>query len=298
MTYSIEVSPLYRLPSKRRLCELLFISRRRLKGLMSDSEYREWHTKSGRLIEEPNAALKVVQARLKDLIARIEHPSWLHSGVRGKSHITNAQQHTGLRCVGTIDIESFYRSTRKEYVFRFFRYLLHQPEDVAWVITDLSTYRGHLPTGSPSSQLLSFWAYRPMFEMMKERAEGHGGTLTLYVDDIAVSALEVLPSSMLSEIAETLLPFELRARKSKTTRRNTSEWKVVTGAAISPTGELDVPNRLRERIHDQVRTMKGGRLSGRGLLRLQGLLSSARQIDGSFHESLYRYVRYLTSSRS
>jgi len=230
MSYSIEDSPLHGLPSKKKLCDLLFVHPNRLRALMSDSEYRrEWWTKSGRLIEEPLDSLKAVQGRIKELVSRIQHPAWLYSGVRGKSYIDNAEQHAGQQCLCSIDIDSFFQSTRKEYVFRFFRYLLCQPEDVAWAVSDLATYKNHLPTGgSPSSQALAFWAYRPMFELM--------------------------------------------------------------------TGSLDVPNRLRKKIYDHITLLKEGSLDESGVLRLLGLLTSARQIDHSFHDSLYRYVRYLARS--
>ena len=265
---------------------------------MSDAEYREWRKKSGRLIEEPFEALKAVQRRIKDLLSRIEHPNWLYSGIRGKSYIDNAEQHAGRRCLYSIDIDSFFQSARKEYVFRFFRYVLRQPEDVAWAITDLVTYSDHLPTGSPSSQALAFWAYRPMFEMMHENARDMGGLLTLYVDDITVSSNGnlALADDVLTSLTGVLSGFELEINKGKTKRRDRDQWKVVTGAAISPIGNLDVPNRLRKKIHDHITLLKAGRLDDTGVRRVLGQLTSARQIDPTFHESLYRYVKYLASS--
>jgi len=298
MSYSIEDSPLHGLPSKKKLCDLLFVHPNRLRALMSDSEYRrEWWTKSGRLIEEPLDSLKAVQGRIKELVSRIQHPAWLYSGVRGKSYIDNAEQHAGQQCLCSIDIDSFFQSTRKEYVFRFFRYLLCQPEDVAWAVSDLATYKNHLPTGgSPSSQALAFWAYRPMFELMHEKVQELGGVLTLYVDDIAISTDDRLTDDAFSSLEGVMSGFELRINESKTERRGREQWKVVTGAAISPTGSLDVPNRLRKKIYDHITLLKEGSLDESGVLRLLGLLTSARQIDHSFHDSLYRYVRYLARS--
>lgn len=45
-----------------------------------------------------------------------------------------------------------------------FRDIFLMEKDIAWLLTDLVTVDGKLPTGSPSSQTIVFWAYRDMFE--------------------------------------------------------------------------------------------------------------------------------------
>ncbi len=291
--YSLEASPFYRLPSRRKLCDLLYVRPKRLQALMSDTKYRVWKEKSGRLIEEPFDSLKAVHRRVQQLLSRIEHPDWVYSGVCGRSYIDNARQHTGCPFLCSIDIDSFFQSAKKEYVFRFFRYVFRQPEDVAWALSDLLTYREHLPTGSPSSQILAFWAYRPMFEMLRDRVRDSGGIVTVYVDDIAISSERNLADDILKASREVISGFELGINEGKTKRRGREQWKVITGAAISPTGGLDIPNRRRKKIHAYITSLKAGELDESGVRSLQGMLASARQIDPSFHDQLYKYVRYL-----
>jgi len=296
--YPLHQSPLYSLSNKRRLCELLSVPRAELSDLASDGNYRIWQKRMKgrqRTIEEPLGPLKRVHKQVQILLSRLEYPDWVYSGIRGRSYVGNAQRHTGERCLCSFDIQSFYQSSKKEYVFRFLRYLMRQSQDVSWVLADIATYKSHLPTGSPSSQLLAFWAYQPMFGALRDLAASVGGTFTLYVDDIAVSTEQPLPEKVVGELGRVVRGYGLRLKRSKTQRRNCSEWKVVTGGAISPEGTLTIPNRLRQRIHTKVVALKKGDLDESGLTSLRGLLTAARQLDPSFHESLYQYVCHLAS---
>jgi RNA-directed DNA polymerase len=59
---------------------------------------------------------------------------------------------------------------------------------IAWILTDLVTYKGVLPTGSPSSQLVVYCAYSLMFEEIKSISEKYGCIFSLYVDDMTLSS--------------------------------------------------------------------------------------------------------------
>ena len=292
-SYALEASPLFRLPSKRKLCDHLRIDPKRLRNMQGDALYRIWQNGTGRTIEEPSDSLTTIHRRFQRLLSRIEHPEWVFSGIRGRSYVDNARQHTEKRCLCSIDINSFFQSARREYVFRFLHYVLRQPDDIAWILTDILTYETHLPTGSPSSQILAFWAYKPMFVALHNIADGMGATLTLYVDDIAISSDRPLDGNALRAFERVVAGFDLRLKERKTRQRDSSQWKLITGVAISPTGDIEVPNRLRERIRHLVVPLKAGTIDDQGLASLLGMLTSARQIDPSFHESLYQYVRYL-----
>lgn len=270
-----------------------------LSSLSSDSYYQVWPKQTAgkiRVIEEPRQPLTEIHKQLQRLLSRIEHPEWVYSGIRGRSYVDNAKHHIGKKCVCSLDIESFYQSSRKEFVFRFFRFVMLQPEDVAWILADIATYQDHLPTGSASSQILAFWAYRPMFEELRNIALSEEGSLTVYVDDITISSAQPLSDQVVNKLNSTIQGAGLRLNAGKTKRRGSEEWKVVTGGAISPEGMLTVPNRLRKKIHNSVLALKRGSLDEAGLISLRGLLAAAWQLDPSFHSSLNDYVKYLSQS--
>ena len=54
-------------------------------------------TKKPRLIEAPQAELKIVQRRIKTLLGKIQTPDNVFSGIKGKSYPENARMHIGGR---------------------------------------------------------------------------------------------------------------------------------------------------------------------------------------------------------
>ena len=56
--------------------------------------------------------------------------------------------------------------------------------DVAGLLTRLATYQRHLPTGSPLSPIMAYFAYYDVWEAVAEITRQHGYTLTVYVDDV------------------------------------------------------------------------------------------------------------------
>jgi len=291
--YSLEQSPLYRLGNRARLCSLLHITRDQLPRLQSDEFYRIFSKRSdgkARTIEEPRGTLKKVHRRLHILLSRMEHPEWCFSGIRGRSHVDNARCHAGVRYLMACDIHSFYQSSRKEYVFRFFHNRMKQVQDIAWLLVDIATFDDHLPTGSSSSSLLAFRAYEPMFQSLRDLAIDAEAEFSLYVDDMTFSSEKPLRAGLVGDVSRIVKAYGLELKKSKTRFYGPKRWKKVTGGAISPEGDVTIPNRLLHEIHRYSEALKRGGLVPSEIRRLHGLLSEARQIDPMFGEHLYRFV--------
>ena len=58
-----------------------------------------------------------------------------------------------------IDIHSFYPSTDSIKVLQFYKHSLEIPNDIANILTNLTTFDAHLPTGAPTSVILAYFAY-------------------------------------------------------------------------------------------------------------------------------------------
>ena len=160
-------SALFRLTSPRRLAEMLLVPRATLERLVEagdDNYLVRPDRKSGRIIEEPKPQLKLIHQRFARLLAQIETPDYLHSGVKGRSYITNANAHGADDACVKLDIKKFFPSSSSHHVQRFFEDVLEYPPDVASRAKQLLTHDGHLPTGGNASPILSFWAYKPMFD--------------------------------------------------------------------------------------------------------------------------------------
>ena len=65
-------------------------------------------------------------------------------------------------------------------------FLLLTSPDVAKLLSDITTLN-YIPTGSPSSQILAYFAYEEMFINMFNVSQEFNCKMTLYVDDLTFS---------------------------------------------------------------------------------------------------------------
>ncbi len=260
MSYTIKTSPFYKLSSKRHLCELLEInySLKTLRSLCLDSKYfarsKKKKTKFGqdklRPIEEPKPDLKKIHSRLKDLFARIEAPPYLKSGVKGESYKTNAEAHLVQKAKYYVmmDIKAFFPSCTQNSLFKSLKDHFEMMPDIAWTLSNLVTYKGHVPTGSPFSQQAAFWANKSIFDEIGKLAQKYSIAFTLYVDDMTFSSQKRIPQAFLNGVNKLLNSNDLRIKASKTEFCGPNDFKCVTGAGITPSGNLAVPNKRKKTI--------------------------------------------------
>lgn len=277
-------SALFRLTSPRRLAEILLVPRATLERLveLGDANYLVRPDRStGRTIEEPKPDLKIVQKRFARLLAQIETPDYLHSGVKGRSYITNASCHiAGLSCI-KLDIRKFFPSSSSHYVQLFFEEVLEYPPDVASRAKRLLTYNGHLPTGGNASTILSFWAYKPMFDEIEALAKEHGCAFTLYVDDMSLTG--VFANRKCQQAARKIVArYGLRAHKAKAF--SPGQPRVLTGIANTRRGR-EVPHRRARSIARLEQEEAAASTANEKLKVLPGLigkLSEASIVDPSW----------------
>ncbi|MEX9691690.1 RNA-directed DNA polymerase, partial [Providencia rettgeri] len=112
--YNKDQSPLFKIKSHKRLCDVLGLSSiTTLKNIIrnGDSNYYKstiHKDNKERKIEVPLPQLKRIHQRINLYLSRIKTPDYLHSGIKKRSHITNAKQHLKNDHVVKIDIKSFY----------------------------------------------------------------------------------------------------------------------------------------------------------------------------------------------
>ncbi len=198
-TYPLDQCPLYRMQSRKKLAQEIFNVElallERLDG--NASNYRIFDIQQGektRQVEVPKPILERIHRRLFVLFERIEKPDYLHSGVKGRSYITNARCHVGPAPLVKLDVKKFYPSVDSARVYRLFQETLRCSPDVAGLLVKLTTYDGHVPTGSCVSQLLAFFAAKPMFDELDSLAANHETRFTCYVDDMTFSGARATPA--------------------------------------------------------------------------------------------------------
>lgn len=249
--YQLQDSHFYKLPSKKKLAELLFTSVTALKGMTDKSiphyEYWEEQKSDGtmRPLCCPHEGLDKVQSRIAYLLACIETPDYVHAPVPKKTYVTNAAAHRDSRAFCLMDIESFYPSCREEKVLAFFQHRMKCPSDVAVILARLCCDKGSLPQGSSSSPILSYWAYSEMWDEIHEIAEKANNTFTLYIDDLTVSG-KTVSRKVIWEIQQQIHKHGLSI-KAKKTRWIIDKPADVTGVIVGPKG-LKLPNRQHKKL--------------------------------------------------
>lgn len=291
----IAQSKLYRLGRKKDLAALFRLSLPELKKLTSDNNFKEWTKnqkgKKGRIIEEPLPALAAVLSELHVILSAVHTPSWLMSGKKGVKPQDNAEAHCQNGHMVNVDIASFYQSTKREFIYSAFKTLFGHTNDVAALIADLVTYKGHIPTGTATSQLMAFWAYRQTFERINRLCSTHGILMTVWVDDITFSSSKPFPKNWLSDIKKITGEVALSLKTEKTKRYTPSEYKTVTGSAISPDGRILVKNAKRQEIVALLKDKRVERLQLKETRVLVGKLASQRQNESNFFQGVYSRAR-------
>ncbi|WP_411888309.1 reverse transcriptase family protein [Hydrocarboniphaga effusa] len=225
--------------------------------LAGSGAYKEWETRpkfpnskhpalvhKSRKIQEPVGLLRDVQDRASQLLSRINLPEYLHSARKGHSYRTNAAVHDGPGCAFRIDIKRFYESAQDTYVQRFFLERLECSPDVAHILTEITCFRRRLPTGSPLSPLISYFAYAAMFDRLAELANSVGARMTVYVDDVVFSGTNVT-GDLIPACVKIMRDFELIGHKILF--YSLGEERVVTGLSVSPSG-IGVTNKRKRKL--------------------------------------------------
>lgn len=141
-----------------------------------------------RVIRPSKTKLKLIQSKIKDrILSDIELPSNVHGGVKKKSNITNAKPHQGKKYVFTTDLKDFYPSIKSKKIHNTFIELGYNKQ-FAFYITKLTTWKGELPQGTPTSTHISNIIFLETDYKLIKICEENDITYTRYIDDLTFSS--------------------------------------------------------------------------------------------------------------
>ncbi|WP_277960740.1 reverse transcriptase family protein [Pseudomonas sp. RIT-To-2] len=317
-SYDICQSALYNTSTKFKLASLFSIELTELRECIGD--YRQFQLipepdpfKTGkppkaRQVQKPSPRLMVIHERILKLLRCVRVPEYMQFALKGTSYKVNAESHLGKNSIATLDIRNFFGSTSKSKVFNFFKEALKAPGDVANLYADLITFDNCLPTGSPLSPLISFYANRNLFDVINKIAEAHNLTFTCYVDDLTFSG-DKISDGFMWQIEQTIAAYGHVVASNKTKVFENGKAAHITGVVIHD-GVIRVPNAR----HRKMRLIRTAITSGKGThgfskkeleYKLAGLLGEAAYLDPShlpaaieFNKSIQRNSLAATEYRS
>lgn len=236
---------LFAIASPADLARRLSTSTEKLEQLANSGDnYKLWTTAGGREVEEPQRHLQAIHSRVHRYLSRVEVPDYLHSPVKGRSYVTNAAAHAVGGPSVKIDIRKFFQSVPRVAVYRFFKEDMNCAGDAAAILAKLLTFNGHLPTGSSSSPIIAYYAFRRMFGEISDLARRQNLTMTCYVDDITITGSLDLGATV-RDLQKIISAYGLRSHKIK--MFPAGRPKIVTGVIVDER-QIKLPNKRHKAI--------------------------------------------------
>ncbi len=217
-----------------------------------------------REIVAPDVKLKRVQ---HEIIARYFAREQPHQAAvayrKGKSTADHAWAHAGADVLVTADLQDFFPNTAAWRIEGWWRERVG--DDLARLLTRLTTYRGGLPQGAPTSPGLSNFVNAGLDVRLALRADAAGARYTRYCDDLAFSwrgsagpsaDFEASVRSVLHELGYALHP-----EKGWRVWQRGDEPAVV-GVVLTRDGGVRLPADMQRTIRELARS-KGPRAADR-----------------------------------
>jgi len=199
-----------------------------------------------RHLEPPVLSLKILQQKICTLLQKIELPRCMYGAVEGSNNIINALQHIENNFFLTIDLKDFFIRISNKQVHHVF-----MANGCSWeaarILTKLTTYKGSLPQGAPSSPVLANLAFANTARQLETFAKEYNITFTVFLDDFVFSSktdFQLLVPDILSIIrTNRFFPHNKKIHY----RENTCE---ITGLIVGK-GKLKlVPEMQKEALHN------------------------------------------------
>ena len=232
-----------------------------------------------RTIEEPNEKLKQIQKSIANfLVKTYERPNYYFSIWENTSNILNAKQHCNKHYTLTLDIASFYQNTKEEYIEKFFREKLNFDSIALNTIIKVTSINGHLPTGAPSSPILSLLTHKEIFDEIYKKAVEENILFSLYLDDISISSDKPIPYDFIQFIKNKLHEHGLWLKTNKI-KKFGYKSKNITGIYINQAGQVKVPWRIEYAFIKKIKAKNIKDMNIEELQRCLGLVSYIQQIE-------------------
>ncbi len=223
-----------------RLADVLQLSTQQVGQIPADPRlcYRNYTIKKrsgmSRQISEPSGALKLLQRRLlSNYLSAIPVSTAAIAFRRGMSIATHARRHLNQSIVLTVDLAGFFPATSSQRIRSWFREQGWCGESLR-VLMRLTTYRGSLPQGAPTSPVLSNLVNDDLDRQLLEITQMSLGGYSRYCDDLAFSwSTDREPTAWRNQVEEILQRFGYAVNKQKGWNlQRAREHPELTGIAI------------------------------------------------------------------
>lgn len=233
--------------------------------ILSTKKYNEFYVdkQAGgqRLIEDPAYDLQNVQDVVADYFQAVYHTirsdasfafQWTIDGDHRNTR-SNALRHLGKPYMIKVDFENYFHQIDKAWIEKILKEKPFQFKNLELVekLVTLCEYKGRLPMGAPTSPVLANLALHSLDLLFETLAFQFKATYTRYADDLVFSSKQIMTQAHLEAIFETIQPFGLTIKSSKTKLWGPSDIKIVTGIVITDKG-LELEKSYLDKLKDEI----------------------------------------------
>lgn len=205
---------------------------------------------SKRNILSPNESLKKIQVSLNNYLQAMYYytkPKCVHgfvynpySGQQKTYIVSNAQPHCNKKYLLNMDIKDFFPSiTAKQVKEALMSEPFNMSNEIAVIIALLGTYKKALPTGAPTSPILSNIVCLNMDKELEEFCVKHEITFTRYADDLSFSSNNRIENETISAMKEIIHGFGFSLNEKKFRLVTSKGKQVVTGLVVNKKVNVD-----------------------------------------------------------
>jgi RNA-directed DNA polymerase len=266
--YKFNALCLLALKSPMDLCRLTKTSIYQLEKIINFPKYNHYtiEKKRGgeRHIFEPGRPLKRIQKRLNYFLQAhyfCIKPDEVHGFVINPQYfsttrcniVANAEVHTGKKHILNIDLKDFFPSIPARRIKELFTSpVFNFSEQVAIALTLLTTYEAKLPTGAPTSPVLSNFACLELDADLRLFCQENHLQFTRYADDLTFSSNEIITNELIVKINGLIHQNGFEPNEKKLHLTSSHHKQTVTGLTVNEKVNVDrkLLKKIRAMLHD------------------------------------------------
>ena len=304
------------------LCRFLKTSMIQLEEIINSPVYKHYTVKKKRGGERgiyaPDQRLKQIQKRLNYFLQAwylCMKPDEVHGFVINPHYlgrycniVANAAVHTDKKHVLNIDLKDFFPSISAKHIKNLFTSSCFQyDEQIATALTLLTTYKGILPTGAPTSPVLSNFVCLKLDDDLLTFCRENRLYYSRYADDLTFSSDTIIPMDTILDIILLIKENGFEMNKKKLRVQSSNRKQTVTGLTVNEIVNVDrkLLKKIRAMLHDltingletatkhhfkPIASSDVDRLEGRFMNRLKGYINFVGQVRGK-DDSIYRKLK-------
>jgi RNA-directed DNA polymerase len=213
--------------------------------------------------------------------------------------LENAKPHVKKKYVLNIDLKDFFPSiSAKRIKELFLSDIFNFNEQISTALTLLTTYKGQLPIGAPTSPVLSNFICLALDRDLLEFSTAQELTYTRYADDLTFSSNFLITSDHILDIINIIHEHRFNINEKKLRLQTSNQKQSVTGLTVNDKVNVDrkLLRKVRAMLHDlttngldiatqrhfKLETLTGHELKGKFIHRLEGYINFIGQIRGKY----------------